>query len=257
MTVGCAQMIADARAFFPRGLCQPEVGFRFSTDALLLACFAGIKAHDVVVDLGTGCGVVGLGMLLRNAESRIRVLGIDAEEEMAHAARTNVRALGYDDQMEIFHADVREVKQILSPESADVVVCNPPYRQTGRGKSCPNAPKNRARFEVRASLDAFMLGAGFMLKNRGRIYLVYLAEQLDLLFAAMQSARIVPKRLFPVHARPGEPARLVLVEGRKNGGQGLVMDSPLFLYQGAENRTCLSPQAVTFCPFLGCNPGQG
>jgi tRNA1Val (adenine37-N6)-methyltransferase len=222
-------------------------------DALLLACFAGIKPDEVIVDLGTGCGVVGLGILLRNGEKRIRVRGIDAEEEMVHVARSNVRTLGYDEQMEIFHADVRDIKQMFTPECADVVVCNPPYRQTGRGKSCPDASKNRARFEVRASLDAFMRGAGFMLKNRGRIYLVYLAEQLDLLFAAMQTSRIVPKRLFPVHARWGEPARLVLVEGRKNGGMGLVMDSPLFLYQCSEDRNCLSLQAVQFCPFLQCN----
>ncbi|MDD2220279.1 MAG: methyltransferase [Desulfoplanes sp.] len=256
MNLTVASPVPAARDFFPRGLCQPDKGFRFSTDALLLACFADIKRGEIVVDLGTGCGVVGLGVLLRNSDLGIRIKGIDVEDEMVHAARANVRALEYDGQMEIFQGDVRDLGRIIPSACADVVVCNPPYRQPGRGKSCADALKTRARFEVRATLPEFVAGAGFMLKNRGRIYLVYLAEQLDLLFAAMQASQMVPKRVLPVHARPGEPARLVLVEGRKNGGQSLVMDSPLFLYQCAEHQTWLSSQALAFCPFLGCNAGD-
>ncbi len=37
-----------------------------------------------------------------------------------------------------------------------------------------------------------------------------------------------------VHARAGESARLVLVEGRKRGGAGLVVEPPLYIYDGAE-----------------------
>ncbi len=248
---------AAARSLFPRGLCQPEKGFRFSMDALLLACFADVKPRDVVGDLGTGCGVVGLGLLLRHEEAALRVKGVDVGEEMVQAARTNVAGLGYEERMEIFAGDVREPGRMMGPESLDAVVCNPPYRQRGRGRACPHESRNRARFEVKGCLDDFMSGAGFLLKNRGRIYVVYLAEQLDLLLAAMQTARIVPKRILPVHPRQDSPSRLVLVEGRKNGGQGLVLEAPLFLYQSGENRACLSRQALEFCPFLACNAAPG
>ena len=253
MNPSCSPTVACARNFFPRGLCQPDRGFRFSMDALLLACFAEVKFQDVVGDLGTGCGVVGIGLLLRHGAKDIQVIGVDAEDEMVHVARTNTATLGYDDRMQILQGDVCEPGNIVGPESMDVIVCNPPYRQTGRGRSCTDGPKNRARFEVRASLETFVRGAGFMLKNRGRIFFVYLAEQLDLLLFAMQSSRIVPKRMLPVHARPGQPARLVLVEGRKNGGQGMVLEPPLFLYQCGKNSTCLSGEALEFCPFLACN----
>ena len=58
---------AEARRAFPAGLEQPEGSFRFSVDALLLAAFAASRTADVTIrfiDLGTGCGVVGLAYLL-------------------------------------------------------------------------------------------------------------------------------------------------------------------------------------------------
>ena len=45
-------------------LIQSKDGYRFSIDAILLAEFVTIRQGDVVVDLGTGCGVIPLILLL-------------------------------------------------------------------------------------------------------------------------------------------------------------------------------------------------
>ena len=58
---------------FPAGLEQPAGSFRFSSDALLLADFAlesSLPENAVFADLGTGCGVVALGVLRRRARWR-------------------------------------------------------------------------------------------------------------------------------------------------------------------------------------------
>ena len=57
----------SARDVFPAGLEQPEGSFRFSADALLLAKFTAGQAlpeNAVLAELGTGCGVVSLAVLL-------------------------------------------------------------------------------------------------------------------------------------------------------------------------------------------------
>ncbi len=248
--------VHEARAYFPRGLVQPAKGFRFSVDALLLACFVRLKKNETVLDLGTGCGVVGLGLLLRYASLSLSIIGLDRDKDMIDSARANVRALGFEDRIKLFQGDVRDAVRFFRPQGADVVVCNPPYRTTGRGRECPDASRNEARFLTDTALDDFLAGAAHVLKNRGRIYLVFLAEGLDSLFAAMTSKGIVPKRVMPVYGRKAGQARLVLVEGRKHGGQGMVMEPPLFLYSSDKNTHCISQDALDFCPFLACNRGN-
>jgi tRNA1Val (adenine37-N6)-methyltransferase len=48
----------------------------------------------------------------------------------------------------------------------------------------------------------------------------------------MASYNLEPKRLRFVHPREGQPARLVLAQGRKNGRLGMKIEPPLFVYQG-------------------------
>ncbi|GAU07727.1 tRNA1(Val) (adenine(37)-N6)-methyltransferase [Desulfoplanes formicivorans] len=247
--------IEQARNLFPRGLVQPPQGFRFAVDALLASCFARIRKNDRVLDLGTGCGVIGLGLLLHHDLPSVQVVGLDRDPDMVGSARINVAAMGLGERMDIVQGDVREAPRFLRPEWADVVVCNPPYRVTGRGKTCPQDSRTHARFQVSATLDDFLAASACALKNRGRIYLVFLAEGLDVLLGTMRTCRLMPKRVMPVHGRQGAPARLVLVEGRKNGGPGMVLTNPLFLYETGENRNRITPEALGFCPFLACNTG--
>lgn len=245
----------QARNFFPRGLVQPRQGFRFSVDALLASCFARIKAHDRVLDLGTGCGVIGLGILLRHGPADVGVVGLDKDPDMIASARANVAALGLGEHMDMVMGDVGVASRFLRPEWADVVMCNPPYRVLGRGKTCPRDSRTHARFQVSAGLDDFLVASAHALKNRGRIYLVFLAEGLDVLLETMRTCRLMPKRVMSVHGRKGAPARLVLVEGRKNGGPGMVLANPLFLYEAGDKGNRITREALEFCPFLACNAG--
>ena len=63
--------VTTARAFFPRGLHQPQDSYRFGADALLLAAFAAENLTSLpgtaprkVAELGSGCGAALLGLCL-------------------------------------------------------------------------------------------------------------------------------------------------------------------------------------------------
>jgi tRNA1Val (adenine37-N6)-methyltransferase len=60
--------------------------------------------------------------------------------------------------------------------------------------------------------------------------MVHLAERLTDVLAGMRQAGLEPKRLRCVHARSGEPARMVLVEGRRGGAAGMAVEAPLVIY---------------------------
>jgi tRNA1(Val) A37 N6-methylase TrmN6 len=142
----------------------------------------------------------------------------------------------------------------LAPESADLVVANPPYRRPDQGR-LPAADRARALFEGLGRLEDFLDAATFLVRNRGRVVLVHLAERLAEVLAALASRRLEPKRLRLVHSRLDGEARLLLVEAVKNGAPGMVVEPPLILYDGRGAATALTAEALDFCPRLACNAG--
>ncbi|MGE4297336.1 MAG: tRNA1(Val) (adenine(37)-N6)-methyltransferase [Desulfovibrionaceae bacterium] len=251
-----ARHARQARAFFPRGLAQPQGGFRFAVDALLLASFAACHPDDTVLDCGTGCGVVGLALLL-GSRPPARVLGLDADPDMLAAARANAAMLGLADRFAVAGADMRALRgqDAVAPESCDRVVANPPYRSPGRGRVSLAPATVPARFEIQGGMEDFVAAAVYAVRNRGAVHLVHLAERLPDVLAACRAVRLEPKRLRLVHGHAASPARLLLLEARKNGGPGLVVEAPLIMYAGKGAAARLTPEALAFCPFLACNAG--
>lgn len=238
---------------FPRGLTQPDKGFRFAADALLLSVFITPGPQDKVLDLGCGCGVVGLGLLLACASRELRVVGVDNDPEMIRCARINSTSLGLEQNTDYLLLDVTDISnQDLQPESFDLILMNPPYRRPGTGRP-PSKNKRSAMVMDDLKTNAFFRAASFALKNRGRAGVIYPASRMDELLSFLNSHCLRPKRLVPVYGKPDKPARLVLVEARKNAGPEMTISPALIMYD-LENR--LTPQAGDFCPFLTCNSGR-
>lgn len=259
MPAAASQSAGAARAAFPRGLVQPEGGFRFGGDALLLAALAAGLPGRRAVDLGTGCGAAGLGYLLAATDPAATVVGLDREPAMVAAAGQNAAALGLSDRFKASLADVRRLREAggLPPESCDLILCNPPYRDPASGRRPADAARDAARFEVGGSLPDFTAAAAYLLANKGVFVCIHLAERLTHVAAALAERRLEIKRLLPVAPRAGAPARQMLVVARKNGGPGLVLEPPLVLYAGTGPQARLTDAALAFCPFLACNPAPG
>lgn len=249
-------MVAEARAAFPRGLFQPVIGYRFSVDSLLLACFARPAASRGPargLDLGAGCGVVGLGLALRHLQRPMHITGIEQDPELVGLARKNIGLLGLGKCLDMVQGDILNYK--MKDRLFDFVVANPPYRGLDSGRVCPDPGRARARFETGAGIEDFSLAAAGLMRTRARFSLVYPADRLSALFAALARAGLEPKRMRLVQGRADSAARLVLVEAVKAGRPGLAVEPPLVLYAGRSG-SGLTGQALAFCPFLGCNAGQ-
>jgi len=250
---GISSLILAARDAFPTGLVQPENGYRFSLDPLLLAAFARPKKDARLVDLGTGCGVAALATLLLHTKID-EAVGIDIDPAMIEASKYNAERLGLGGRFQARCADIRQIRDSLAPESIQMVLANPPYRKLGTGRICLNSERNRARFEAQAELEDFLSAASWLLANRGSAAFVYPAARLSDLMLGCQKGKLAPKRLRLVHSRVDAPAKLVLMEAVKNAGAGLTAEPPLILYEGRGDDTRLTEQALTFCLFLKKNP---
>ena len=210
-------------------LFQSRTGYRFSIDSLLLAYFVVIRPGDRIVDLGTGNGIIPL--VLARRHSSATVTGIELQSTMVERALRNVRLNELEARIKIISGDVRTRKNFPGAASADVVVCNPPYRKPGSGRISADDERQIARHETSGDLREFLGAAAFLLRNKGRMALVYTVERCADLFYALRQARLEPKRLRMVHSFRDVEASLVLVESVKGGRPGLTVEQPLTIYR--------------------------
>mgnify|MGYP000274205393 CR=1 FL=1 len=245
----------DPRSYFPRGLRQPENGYRFSLDSLLLSCFTHAPSKSRGVDLGTGCGVVALGILLRHQSREVCMTGVELSLDSVQTAGANAEQLRLNDVFTVDRADVAGYTNEAG--MIDFVVANPPYRNPDAGRPSRGEHRTTARFEAEARFSDFCACAARLLKNKGRFSFVHLPERLVGLLADLRAAGLEPKRMRMVHSRVDGPAKMVLVEARKGGNAGLTVEPPLVLYYGQGKATCMTPEALAFCPYLECNAGKG
>ncbi|MDR0477781.1 MAG: methyltransferase [Desulfobulbaceae bacterium] len=213
---------------------QPKNGYRFSLDSVLLAHFVDPVPGARLVDLAAGCGVVGLIALYRHT-GIISCLAVEANKELFFIARENFRGNGYGDKAEVIHGDVAQIKELLPAQSADLVLCNPPYYQPGRGRVSKSPGEKKARHQE-TPLAAFIDAAAWCLGKGGQAAFIYPAAQLIGLCAACVTARLAVKRLRLVHSYPGAAAARALVLCRKEGGTGLLAMAPLYVYEKRNGR---------------------
>jgi len=206
---------------------QARSSYRFSVDSILLLNFVRVKNYEKIIDLGTGSGIIPL--LLYGKRKGLSIYGIEIQKDLADMARRSVVLNKLQNSITIIQEDFRNVSSIFKNQQFNVVVSNPPYISLGRGKINPSNSRAIARHEIKCDLDDIISKSNYLLKNRGRIYLIYKSAKLMKLLIALRKYSIEPKVIKFIHPRPGENANLVLLEGIKGGKEELKTEDPIFL----------------------------
>ncbi len=208
---------------------QEKNGYRFSLDAILLAGFARLRGGERVVDLGTGIGIIPL-ILARKGESAGEIVGVEIQEKLVELAQTNVHNNGLEDSIHIYQGNIKEIGDLFAPSSFDVVVTNPPYYRVSSGRINPSSQKAIARHEVMCTIDDVLQATSYLLKEGGRIFIIFPAHRSVTLFDSLRSAMLEPKTLRWVHSRENEDAKFILTEACKKGGEGVEVLPPFFVH---------------------------
>lgn len=213
-------------------LLQPRRGYRFSVDSVLLARFARPSAGARVLDLGSGCGIVGLAVAALNNIKELAAIEVQPELAQLIARNAELNRL---DHVRVLAADLRAHPIAgLDPDAFDLALANPPYRAAGRGRTSPGEQRRMARSEAGgATLADFIEAAAVYLRRGGKLAIVMTAQRTAELIDELRSHGLEPKRMRTVHPRLDQPASAVLIEARKGGGVELALEPPLILYRCA------------------------
>lgn len=210
---------------------QSKSGYRFSVDALLLYDFVNVRAAGHIADIGAGSGVVGL--LLANRYRKAEVTLFELQESLARLAKKNISLNQLSDRVSLVNTDIREIKesasQLAAPNFYDIAVSNPPFRKQKAGLINPDEERAIARHEIKLGISDLVSATNYLLKPKGRFFLVYHPERLAALIEELEKKMAV-KRLKFVHPNPSSEAKMVLVEAVKDGRKGLKVDKPFFVH---------------------------
>lgn len=195
----------------------PE-GFPLSTDSIVLSDFAKLPRNASVLDLGSGCGT--LGLLLCAKDGNCSVTGVELDKNAHTVALHNAQRNHIDHRLTSICADLRTIPSFIEAGSYSVCISNPPYFSSGpKSKLTPHA-----RRDDLCSMDALMESAAWALKYGGDFYLVHRPERMAELFTCAVNHKLEPKRLLLLRHRTDSNVSLIFVQCRKGASPGLQIE---------------------------------
>ena len=211
---------------------QNKDGFCFGIDSVLLSEFAKEIKHDsIIVDIGTGNGIIGI--LLSAKSNPKKIYGIEIQEEIADIAKRSIQLNNLQNKFKIINDDIKNVidKRLLEKNSIDVITINPPYKEKNTGIINEDSSKIIARHETTATLKDFIECSAKLLKDKGEIYMVHKAERIVDIIYLMREYKLEPKRIRFIYSNKHKEANLILVKGIKGGKKFLKVEKPLYIYE--------------------------
>ena len=189
-------------------------GFPLSTDSMVLAHFARLPRHARVLDLGSGCGT--LGLLLCADDPGCSVTGLEIDPAAHAVAQQNIERNGLSDRMESICADLRS----FTGSGFPVCISNPPYFSGG-----PASTRHpTARREDTCQPEELFEAAAKALRYGGDFFLVHKPERLAQLIGCGAKQGLEAKRLLLLRHKQERDISLIFLSFRKGGKPGLIIE---------------------------------
>jgi tRNA1(Val) A37 N6-methylase TrmN6 len=196
---------------------QPKAGHRVGHDAVLLAASCRARRGERVVEFGAGVGAAGLAVGKRVGGLELVLVEIDPV--LAALAHDNAKANGIPAQICVL--DVTAPAQAfaaagLPPDSADVVLMNPPFNDAARHRASPDQARASAHMAQPTTLAQWVAAARRILKSGGVLTLIWRADGLAEALVALDNG-FGSLAVLPVHGDAGKPAIRILIRAVKGG----------------------------------------
>lgn len=207
---------------------QDKKRFCYGIDAILLSSFVKLRKESQVIDLGTGTGIIPLRLYsLFNIE---KIQAVEIQSEIAEMAHRSIKLNNLEDKIKIINMDLKDIPSTYKKGTFDIVTSNPPYMKSGSGIINPDETFALSRHEITCNLEDIIRVSDYLLKSRGKLYLIHRPNRLVDIIWTTRKYGLEPKTIRFVHPKAGEKPNLLLLECVKGGSVELKFEKPLIVY---------------------------
>ena len=199
-------------------LVQNKNQYCFSNDAVLLCNFVKAKHSDIIVDLCSGSGVVGILALAKNNAKQ--AILVEKQPYLAKMSKKTIDFNNLSDKIEVLNCDILEAPKFLGAEKYDVVCSNPPYFLPNKNLLSGKKEIDMAKFEIDMTFDDLCKVASRLLKFGGKFYFVNDATRLAELVLTLKKYDFEPKKIEFVFTKSDIHSKVALFECAKKGNAG-------------------------------------
>lgn len=209
--------------------------FNFSIDSMLLASFPKMtKRIKKVCDLCSGNAPIPLYLSLRFDGE---IYGVEIQKHSYDLAIKSINENKLEGRIKMLNCNLVGVSNELGLHKFDLVTCNPPFFKVGNHNINPLDSKAIARHEIMANLDDIVKEASLLLNNCGHFVMVHRPDRLVEILDTFRKYKIEPKRLQFIYPKIGSECNHILIDGVKDGNEGLRVLPPLYVYEDDNNWT--------------------
>jgi tRNA1Val (adenine37-N6)-methyltransferase len=145
---------------------QKNSGMKICTDAVLFGAMAPINHGDLVLDIGTGTGVLSLMVAQLGAA---KVTAVELTHEAYQEAEINFNNSPWADRLEAVHQDIQSFA-LTANRQYDLIISNPPFFENHSRTS--DTLRNTARHTDQLPFTDLIAVAEELLSQQGLFYLL-------------------------------------------------------------------------------------
>jgi tRNA1Val (adenine37-N6)-methyltransferase len=202
--------------------------FCFGIDAVLLSDFAKIKKNSIVLDLGTGTGIIPI--LLSAKYNAKKIIGLEIQKKCYDMAKRSINYNNLNHLIDIVEGDIKNSPTIFKSIKFDTVVSNPPYIANNSGLTNTLQEKSIARHEILCTLEDVISSSSSLLKHSGSFYMIHKPSRLTDIITLMAKYKVQPKIIRLISPYASKEPTMLMVQGIKGANPGLRILPNLIVY---------------------------
>ncbi|NPA60390.1 MAG: methyltransferase [Epsilonproteobacteria bacterium] len=208
-------------------LYQPQSGYCYNSDSIFLYDFINsFKPKGKVLDIGAGCGVIGL--LIARDNPKISLDAVEKQDIFVKYATINARVnkINYN----IYQKDFLTLDENYK---YDYIISNPPFYHESISVS-NNEMLFNARYNVNLPLKDFFKKVSRVLKPHSHFIFCYDASQFSLICAELERVKLRVVDVRFVHPKVEKKASIVMLHVRNGSKSMMNVHKPLIAFNDKE-----------------------